>query len=72
MKADWRHFLNQFHIWRFHFQMYDSLNNRFTFNFSYQPPGYWIPIDSPEAKRALMLDDELGLSKPKKVNKESK
>lgn len=24
---------------------------------------YWTPIDSPEAQRAFMLDDELGLKK---------
>ena len=28
------------------------------------PDGYWIEISSPEANRALMLDDELGLKEP--------
>jgi len=57
--------LNRFHIWRFHLSLWEPLNDKPCFHFSYQPPGYWTPIDSPEAKRALMLDDELGLSPPK-------
>lgn len=67
-----KHFLNQFHLWRFHIQLYDALNNKFCFHFSYQQPGYWINADSPEAKRAFMLDDELELSapKPKKADDE--
>lgn len=53
---NWRHFLNQFHVWRFHFQLYDALNNRFSFHYSYQGPGYWTPIDNPRAQKAIMND----------------
>lgn len=57
-ELSWRHFLNNFHIWRFHFQLYDALNNRFCFNYSYQGKDYWIPISDPRAQKAL-LDDPI-------------
>jgi hypothetical protein len=60
-RFDWKHFLNQFHIWRFHWQLYDSLNDKFCVpHFSYQPPGYWTPISDPRAQRAIMNDPVLG------------
>jgi hypothetical protein len=56
-----KHFLNQFHIWRFHWQLYDALNDRFCKpNFSYQGKDYWTPISDPRAQKALMDDPLLG------------
>lgn len=56
-----KRFLNMFHIWRFHVQLYDVLNDKFCKpDFSYQGPGYWTSITDPRAQRAIMQDSELG------------
>lgn len=59
-RKKWKHFLNQFHIWRFHWQLYDTLNNKFCFSYSYQGPDYWTPISDPKAQEAIMRDPLLG------------
>ena len=59
-----KRFLNNFHIGKHHIQLYDYLNDRFCVpNYSYQGEGYWIDVDSDEAKRAFMLDDVFRLEK---------
>lgn len=54
---NWKHWLNQFHVWRFHFQLYDNLNNRFCFHYSYQPPGYWTTLPE-EITKAFRNDPD--------------
>lgn len=53
--------LSDLHIWRFHLQLWSVLNDRPSFSYSYQPPGYWTPVGDPRAIAALRLDEELGL-----------
>lgn len=55
-------FLNQFHIWRFHWQLWDCLNDKPSFHYRYQPPGYWTSIKDPKAQKLLMEDPELSKS----------
>lgn len=59
-RKPWKHFLNQFHVWRFHFQLYDCLNDKFVFHYSYQGPGYWTPINDPRTQKVISQDKVLG------------
>lgn len=68
-----KYFLNQFHIWRFHFQLWDTLNDRPSFHYSYQGKNYWISHLDPEWKRvAPLIDEMLGIERKPNPTKASR